>query len=511
MKTYAIENFNSHGNLESLLMSARRVFSYEKRKDFCEFYGVEFIEKHFIRIFPEEKTCILLNAEEIKGEFFSFTHEQFIFLIPSDEVNICQLSREYCHKSQLATFEHEGHTVHVKKMYDVEDLFCAHCGKYLFDDDTKFISMNDGSFFCSEDCAESEGFVKCENCGNYFEYDEMTEINGEDYCSSCRDSNFYTCEHCGDYVSEDDAINIDGNVFCCGDCAESEGYACCENCGDYYEQDDDNDTRLCSYCIDRATERAKRYINSYGYKPNYDFYHTPEDIAGYRLYFGMEVENAFPFGHFEKGILDLHNISEEENSFHYLKHDSTAGDLGVEIVTMPATLNYLVSEEGKRRINAIFDSLSENNAYKHSECGMHVHISRAGIFEAHEIKLEIFFQRHREQLEHIAGRRGNGYCNYPPKSRDYTYNGGENCRAYNQHGRYRALNWENPRTLEIRIFDSVLNVKDFYKNVEFCHAVYQFTKSAKIEEIEKDDFSKFSEFVGLNASRYPNLNDFLNN
>lgn len=507
MELFAIEYLNLGYKLADIFSSVRRNFPHENRLSFCAMFGVPANRSHYVRIFPAEKTCSLIFPEDINGDVFAYKYENLIFIIPAEEVAKCDLSGDFCHTSQLNFFEQDGERYKVKKIYDVEDLTCNHCGKFLLSED--FITAADDTFFCSEECAESENYKKCHSCDKYYPEDDLTEIEGADYCEECKNENFHICDHCGEYIHEDDAIFCDGYYFCCDDCANREGFCQCRDCGDYFRPDDEEE-EYCSDCMGRATREAKHLINSYGYKPEYDFYHTPEDTSGARLYFGAEVEIAFPFDDFSAGINALNDAHIKNASFHYLKHDSTAGDLGVEIVTMPATLAFLSSEKGKNRIADIFNAMDENSAYKHSECGMHVHISRAGIVPEQEIKLEIFFQRHRSELEKIAGRRGNSYCNYPPASRDYTHNGGENCRAYNQSGRYRALNWENSRTLEIRIFDSVVNMRDFYKNIEFCHAVYQYTKTAELDTVENGDFSEFSAYVVENSSRYPHLTDFFN-
>jgi hypothetical protein len=72
--------------------------------------------------------------------------------------------------------------------------------------------------------------------------------------------------------------------------------------------------------------------------------------------------------------------------------------------------------------------------------------------------------------------------------------------------RYCAINLNNPGTVEIRIFRGNISPEGFFKNLEFAHASYLFTKEHGRKELTVD---KFHQFLKGNQKEYPNLCKFL--
>ena len=73
-------------------------------------------------------------------------------------------------------------------------------------------------------------------------------------------------------------------------------------------------------------------------------------------------------------------------------------------------------------------------------------------------------------------------------------------------GRFLAINLENSKTVEIRIFRGTLNKASFFRNLEFCHATVQFCKNAAIDNIT---VGRFSKYVRRNIKQYPMLSAWL--
>jgi hypothetical protein len=71
---------------------------------------------------------------------------------------------------------------------------CEHCGDYYHID--RLIQTEDDTWFCSDSCAERDGYVEINDCW----YPE---------------SEIHTCNHCGQVVHEDDWID---ELECCADC-----------------------------------------------------------------------------------------------------------------------------------------------------------------------------------------------------------------------------------------------------------------------------------------------------
>ncbi len=69
-----------------------------------------------------------------------------------------------------------------------------------------------------------------------------------------------------------------------------------------------------------------------------------------------------------------------------------------------------------------------------------------------------------------------------------------------------ALNLNNSRTVEIRIFRGTIRKSEFFKNLEFCDALVQWSidRSHKLISV-----AAFTKFVRTNRKSYPALDAFL--
>lgn len=172
---------------------------------------------------------------------------------------------------------------------------CPSCGKEHY---------NANSIEC-HDCMHSDEMM-CENCGVYYDADEMREINGRYYCPDCcfycdyherweaispediwyvygygnicdearyDSGDFYYCEYCGEtHLITDDHIETDDeNAYCCEEHAVRDGYVLtvndgwvkkyrtfiCVKCGEVHHVDDLSDTPLtCARCANEKEEEV---------------------------------------------------------------------------------------------------------------------------------------------------------------------------------------------------------------------------------------------------------------
>ena len=65
---------------------------------------------------------------------------------------------------------------------------------------------------------------------------------------------------------------------------------------------------------------------------------------------------------------------------------------------------------------------------------------------------------------------------------------------------------EKEYTVEVRIFNGTLDPRDFYKNIEFCRALFQYTRDDTMDTISP---TGFRDFVEKTSKTYRNLVDFL--
>lgn len=418
-------------------------------------------------------------------------------------------------------YDEYGVCYYVPSNVSYEGLMCEQCGKFVLSEANAHVVTDDGTLFCSAECAIESEYGQCAKCGKWESVYDMiyVENTGESYCSECVDRYVFQCPACQNFYDystmSEDIITEDGTHFCCVGCAVDSGYYQCENCGAWVGEDElrhseSSDRYLCDDCYTEEEEdNAKNLIHEYGYKPHYKFNCTPEENNSKNLYFGVEIETEYNNrDDFYSSVRNLDNISSETGEMIYLKHDGSLSSEGIEIVTMPCTLDYLKSAEGRSVFNRIFEELSA--ASPSSDAGTHVHMSRAGFTENMSVCLELFFMRNAIMCQTICGRGSVYYAKYDTEREV------EDLDRFSPDfidDRYRCINWNNDRTVEIRAFSAITTIEQFYKNVEFCHAVYQYIKK-NADNLELFQYGNiedgFLQYVKGNADRYNHLSAFIN-
>lgn len=190
--------------------------------------------------------------------------------------------------------------------------------------------------------------------------------------------------------------------------------------------------------------------------------------------------------------------------FVMLKSDASISR-GFEIVSAPATLEFHRS----RWVPFLENKPKAIVGWETQTCGMHVHISRpkgvrrggrTDLGSLHLGKMLVFMNNpeHRQEIVAIAGRQSHwgkfGQKNLKDGlAREYT-------------DRYSAVNTNNQNTLEIRIFRSTTSPAGFMRNLEFCHAMFYFTRDSSAREL---GWAAFVAYVKENRGTYPALTEFI--
>ena len=103
----------------------------------------------------------------------------------------------------------------------------------------------------------NDNYKKCEDCGEYHENDEMTDVGGRyEYrwiCETCLEEEYSYCESCGEYHHNDNMVSCDWcDEYVCNNCSHTD----CDNvtlCGSCY-----NDCYTC----DRSALREFSIVRS---------------------------------------------------------------------------------------------------------------------------------------------------------------------------------------------------------------------------------------------------------
>lgn len=401
-------------------------------------------------------------------------------------------------------------------------LCCDHCGEV---DRGGGLYLPYDSFACGSECASHLGYEQCRSCGGWYDAENITHApDGNPLCLECFDEHYTECADCGDTVTAEDAYWLERQEkTICPDCRER-NYTRCHDCGDltpdeysyFVEAQDyhicltcrDSNYSYCDgcghlvhhdhmsgrYCDDCEDECTDDRIHDYCYKPVYNFLQTGDDSAEHKLYFGFELEIEV-----SESISEACDVV-DELSYLYMKSDSSIGR-GFEIVSHPGTLNYWHQEA--EAISGLLRQLKALDCDAEPQ-GLHVHISKGLMREGHRIRFQSFFDANKELMPKIARRHDCGYS----KHKDLSHCDWKN--AANNPDRYQAVNWQNSRTVEIRMFRGTLKPDEFMASIEFCHAVYQFTKNqVSLATIANgDSWNPFCVFI-RHDSRYAGLGKYL--
>ena len=155
-------------------------------------------------------------------------------------------------------------------------------------------------------------------------------------------------------------------------------------------------------------------------------------------------------------------------------------DDGFELITQPMGLDTL------RELWArVLNSRAVRNLRSHdtTTCGLHVHVSRAGLSQLTIAKAVCFLNADTTDrfITLLARRDGNGYC----KKKTANAVRASDRTSYD---RYERLNLTNPHTVEFRIFRGTTNYRTLMGSVEFAHNVLEFCAQAGVSSLTLEAF-----------------------
>ena len=383
---------------------------------------------------------------------------------------------------------------------------CVSCNMQHHLDEIRSI---DDNYYCNS-CYDD--LPNCDRCNEHHPSLETSTVQtsggDEEWCESCRDGHSFWCERCEESHSDRhySYTRVRGHGILCEDCCERLDTFTCEECGDvcededryYNEDDEDSEDYICARCV----SNGKRFIHSYSYKPYAIFKIASNQVMkSDTLYFGLELEVER-----DESSVDVGKMAERiaKEDVYYMKNDGSLNN-GFEIVTHPMTFEYIQEHKGDI-FKPMLDKLIEAGyrSYDSKTCGIHIHLSKKCFSTWQLYRFIKFFldnrdfvtaisQRKIEQLERWATieEESNDSIIYKAKKKS------GNSR------RYSAVNLQNDKTIEIRIFRGTLNYLSFLKNIEFCYALFNFSRDIKETTVEA-----FKEYIE-HSNEYAMLKKFI--
>ena len=308
---------------------------------------------------------------------------------------------------------------------------CDHCDERSSESTTTVYREDQSDVSYCETCVSDET-SQCDDCGETWTNQSLTRVSGGDYvCPSCRNDNYFYCECCEEYIHQN-----------------------------YYGRDGE--------CEDCSSKGLSAYLDDYSDKNHF------AHIGKGRTKFGVELE-------FDEADLDFLNHSKAELSGCIFKSDASVDD-GFEICSQPACLN-----SHRENFKDFFEGLGLQSYSNHYQCGMHVHVSRAGLNKKQIQRMIDFLAAPTAQkfLDNISGRKENSYClRHLGKS--------SKAREEASKGHFSALSTRPKHTVEFRLFRTPENFEDFEARLEFVAALVKWAAKFRTR---RDYLGSFVEYV----------------
>ena len=334
-------------------------------------------------------------------------------------------------------------------------------------------------------------------------YDALYTLNGQD-------SSLFIRTNMIDWLEE----KFRDSVFVCNDCDK------------YFLSDDDyhnvgDDYGVCNCCVRsyRWSERSQFYVDSDNDDDNSDLIrnyhgsledleHIPSAYDKRKILLGMELEMEIDGDHLRSKAEDiLNNITDywkdgRRYTYCLLENDGSL-DYGFEMVTSWTGLD--VHAEQLKYFNQKFRNIRSHNT---NTCGLHVHIDKGEMTTLHASKLILFINdtNNLNLIRAIARRDNASFAKFKDKKNDkqwlkHSLNSSSEKERQLKHlniDRYEALNFQNERTIEFRLFKGSLVYSTIMACLEFTYASYFFTRDASITNLTTH---KFLEFICLDDNK----------
>jgi hypothetical protein len=348
----------------------------------------------------------------------------------------------------------------------------------------------------------SQKYYSCPICGEWKLASEATN----NICAECL-PNVDTCKRCGRLEHKDNLSLFNDEHLLCNNCLEYS--QTCELChtktfnreSPLYQPAIEHRIKLCEDC-----RQGQATMHNYQYMP-----FPPIFYGKGPLFYGVENEVSSPKVDRSKYISDaaghIMSMGQVEllqgcadlfpESIAYFKWDGSVtvggNPSGGEIVTQPMTFDELK----KHGLEKMFTLPMGRN----DKCGMHIHMSKPAFSSDQLYKFLLFFnERHMEVIK-IAGRDYNQYCRYTNReAMEQKFKTGNSTKK-------EDIRLDKADTIEVRVFAGVVTAEEYFKNIEFCDAVYHF-----VSEKTKDtctNWQEFVDFVHSKGNKYENLVEFI--
>ena len=320
----------------------------------------------------------------------------------------------------------------------------------------------DNSFYQCEDCGE---ILEREDDRLHFAYDENP------ICQSCIDSNYIWSEAHEMYVRDDDER--------------------------FFPNDEDDDSLIHSYHDSNPRHIPSEYDNR-----------KPKVLLGLEL--EVEINEDIERNEKAEEVLSAIGIYRTDNNRYQYAELEKDGSLsyGFEIVT-----GFTGLDVHRKQLEFFKDQWQGVRSHNTRTCGLHVHVCKSNMSLYHAAKLVFFINDEKNYpLIRALARRNSDYGKLKDKKSNVVWikNARESRNPLTNlnSDRYEALNFQNPKTIEFRLFKGTLKYETINACLEFSFLSWHFSKDASIKDLT---IEKFLEFISKPENRADSvyLRDYL--
>lgn len=312
----------------------------------------------------------------------------------------------------------------------------------------------------------------------------------------------FVCDDCGHLEWDNDGHWAGDNNHICDVCT-SDNYTWSDIQDTYItneeweeeqerEEEDQNDSVIGDY--HSSKRRLERIPSSF-------------DTRKTRVLMGLELEMEVRSGDREDHAVALLDAVGVHEGYRYacLENDGSLNN-GFEMVTGWTGLD--VHREQLQRFQNPIRGLKSHDT---STCGLHVHICKRDMTLFHAVKMVLFINDSGNQrlVRTLARRDSSRYSQVKNKKASYDWI--KNAKQYQDGGknrvlqmlnndRYEALNFQNDKTVEFRLFKGTLRYETILACLEFTYATWFFCRDTGTNELTTPNFLEF-------ISRPENLED----
>lgn len=238
-------------------------------------------------------------------------------------------------------------------------------------------------------------------------------------------------------------------------------------------------------------------IYHYHCGPRETIFHThQEDNDNEKRFFGIELEvdgsrDSNASTEKKAKLATRLNALLNEGNYNQLvkfEEDSSLGQHGVEIITQPMTMKYILNN--KEKFTEAMRIIEGLNYCSHDSqrCGMHIHVSKEALNDTIIDNLYLLFENFRNELVAFSRRTQEGmrWCrfmsdnDYHPERMDEEYIK-QNKPTGNNHA--SAINSGQRNTVEFRIFRGTTKMRTFLANIQLIDNIIDIASKENIEGI----------------------------